>query len=120
MCACVTHTHEHDTQKHENFVCAHEITHEKHEIFVCAHEITHEKHEIFVCAHEITHEKHEIFRVCTQFHTRNTKISCMRFFKKMSEHLKKWIKIKVSISSGYWNHFHRFVSVNTAFFNYFV
>jgi len=61
VCACVTHTHEHDTQKHE----------------------------IFVCTHEITHEKHEIFRVCTQFHTRNTKISCMRFFKKMSEHLKK-------------------------------
>ena len=42
MCACVTHTHEHDTQKHENFVCAHEITHEKHEIFVCAHNFTHE------------------------------------------------------------------------------
>ena len=89
VCACVTHTHEHDTQKHEIFVCAHEITHEKHEIFVCAHEITQEKHEIFVCAREITHEKHEIFRVRTQFHTRNTKISCMRFFKKMSEHLKK-------------------------------
>jgi len=61
-----------------------------------------------VCAcvthtHEHDTRKTRKFRVCTQFHTRNTKISCMRFFLKMSEHLKKLIKIKVSISSGYWS-----------------